>query len=98
MEVILPKIFSELPEKRFSDLSSRSVQMFSVLQSVRTTKFPVDDANALKCQHMLKLIRNHIHMHDEVAAKLSKANQKDRARRDQLEKEYKKGSESSVGK
>ncbi|ORY50729.1 hypothetical protein BCR33DRAFT_712724 [Rhizoclosmatium globosum] len=75
LEAILPILFAELSEKRFIDISSRSIQMFSVLQSVRSKP---NDEKAKKCQQLLQLVRDCVRRHDEAVAKVAKLQQKEK--------------------
>ncbi|KAJ3232632.1 hypothetical protein HDU81_002837 [Chytriomyces hyalinus] len=74
---LLPRFFLELSEKRVTDLSARSVQMFSVLQSVRSTA--AGDEKARSCQVLLQLIRDSMKLYEEASKRAAKYKEKEEA-------------------
>ncbi|KAJ3405627.1 hypothetical protein HDU80_001040 [Chytriomyces hyalinus] len=73
---LAPRI-EELSEKRVTDLSARSVQMFSVLQSVRSTA--AADEKARSCQVLLQLIRDSMKLYEEASKRAAKYKEKEEA-------------------
>ncbi|KAJ3378513.1 hypothetical protein HDU84_007504 [Entophlyctis sp. JEL0112] len=69
IEVVLPRIFNEMSDRRFADVSARCIQMLSVLQSVRSVP---KDEKAQKCQQLVHLTRECMKLH-EGSVKTGKA-------------------------
>ncbi|KAJ3093298.1 hypothetical protein HK100_006699 [Physocladia obscura] len=63
VETAIPRSFLDIPDKKFPDVSSKCIQMLSVLQSVRSKQI---DEKSVKCQQLLVLTRENIKVRESM--------------------------------